>query len=223
MDYRIKGNEKQKIIRIAEKVAGILGSRIDSAAVRKRRRPKQTPVVYQIKVTLKGIDPPIWRRIQTRDCTLDDLHALLQIATGWEFEHCYSFKIGGVEFSDQDAMYDEEIQDAFDTKLSDVIPAHNRRPRFEYAYDFGDDWVHQLIVEERLQPEPGMKYPVCVAGARACPPENCGGSWGYADFVEAVHDPKHRRHEEFVEWLGDEFDPEAFDAKKVTREMRKVK
>jgi hypothetical protein len=129
-------------------------------------------------MTLQGIEPPIWRRIQTKDCTLEELHALTQVTMGWEFEHLYRFNIGGVDYADLDMMNDEDVEDACDTMLSEVLPARNRRPRFQYEYDFGDEWIHQLIVEERFQPEKGVKYPVCVAGQRACPPEDCGGPWG---------------------------------------------
>ena len=123
---RAKGNEKQKVLRIMEKIEGLLGSRIDPANFPKNRRPEQTSTVFQIKMTLKGIDPPIWRRIQTKDCTLDELHALIQLAMGWEFEHPHAFTIGGVEFSDLDIMNDEEIEDAGSTRLSDVLPIQNR-------------------------------------------------------------------------------------------------
>jgi hypothetical protein len=130
-----------------------------------------------------GIAPLIWRRVQTLDCTLADLHDLLQVTMGWEFEHLYRFIIGGVEYTDSDMARDDDVQDACETNLSAILPAHNRRPRFLYLYDFGDQWMHQLVVEERFSPEQGVTYPVCVAGQRACPPEDCGGPWA-AGFVE---------------------------------------
>ena len=140
-----------------------------------------TDSVFQIKITLRGFDPPIWRRIRLKDCTLEKLHALIQVAMGWKFDHLYLFQIGGVEFGDVESVMDAEVRDVRDAKLSDVIPASHRRPRFYYEYDFGDEWWHQLIVEERLSPRAGVVYPVCIAGARACPPEDCGGPWGWAD------------------------------------------
>jgi Plasmid pRiA4b ORF-3-like protein len=174
-------------------------------------------------MTLKDIEPPIWRRIQTKDCTLEELHALIQVTMGWEFEHLYRFTFGGVEYADLDMTRDEDVEDACGTTLSDVLPAQNRRPRFQYEYDFGDNWIHQLIVEERRLPEEGVKYPICVAGQRAWPPEDCGGPWSYPDFVEAVSNPDHRRHEETLEWVGGEFDPEAFDIEAVNKELLKVR
>jgi hypothetical protein len=183
--YRAKGNDRQKLLRIVEKVSKQLGSTIDPNEMPRSRLPKRTDTVFQIKVTLRGIDPPIWRRIQTRDCTLEELHALIQVTMGWECEHLYRFTIGGVDYADPAMTSDEEVEDACGTRLSAVLPVENRRPRFSYEYDFGDEWIHQLIVEERLLPKDGVKYPMCVGGQRACPPEDCGGPWAYPDFVEA--------------------------------------
>ena len=216
--WRAKGNEKQKVLRIVHKISELLGSEIDPKKLPKSRSPKKTAPVFQIKITLQHIDPPIWRRIQTKDCTLEQLHALIQVAMGWEFEHPYCFNIGGVEYEDME--HDDDVGDVCATKLSDVLPLQNRRPRFSYVYDFGDEWAHQLIVEERLSPEKGMKYPLCMAGGRACPPEDCGGPWSYFEFVEAICNPDHPRHGELLEWLGDEFDPEKLDLEAVNTELR---
>ena len=208
-------------LRIVEKLSQLLGSTIDPHEMPKRRSAAVTDTVFQIKMTLRGIDPPIWRRIQTKDCTLEELHALIQVTMGREFEHRYCFNIGGVEYADLDMTSDEDVEDACDTRLSEVIPARNRRPRFLYEYDFGDEWIHQLIVEERFPPKEGVKYPICLAGQRACPPEDSGGPWGYSDFVETITNPDHQRHEETLEWVGGEFDPERFDLEAVNNELRR--
>ncbi len=200
----------------------LLGSTIDPDDISEQRLPKETNTVYQIKVTLMGIAPLIWRRIQTQDCTLVDLHDLLQVTMGWEFEHLYRFIIGGVEYADLD-MSDADAEDACDTNLSAILPARYRRPRFHYLYDFGDQWMHQLVVEERFPAEQGLKYPICVAGQRACPPEDCGGPWGYPDFVDTISNPDHRRHEETLEWVGGEFDPETFDLESVNKRLRRMR
>ena len=218
--FRAKGNEKQKVLRIVEKVSELLGSDVDATEFSKRRSSKKTDTVFQIKLTLQGIDPPIWRRIQTKDCTLEQLHALIQVTMGWEFEHLYRFEIGGVEFADADSDIDEETQDVRGTKLSDVIPASHRRPRFRYEYDFGDEWLHQLIVEERFEPKAGAAYPVCIAGARACPPEDCGGHLDYADMLNVLQNPSDKRYNDMVEWIGGEFDPEAFDLEAVNKRLK---
>jgi hypothetical protein len=221
--YRAKGNEKQKVLRIVEKVSKLLGSTIDPDEMPGHGLPKKADTVFQIKITLRGIDPPIWRRIQTTDCTLGELHGIIQVAMGWEFEHLYRFNISGVEYADLGMAGFDDVEDACDTRLSEVLPAGNRRPRFEYEYDFGDQWIHQLIVEERLPPEKGVKYPICVAGQRACPPEDCGGPWGYPGFVDAICNPAHRGHGEMLEWVGGEFDPERFDREAVNRELRRMR
>jgi hypothetical protein len=219
--YRAKGNEKQKVQRMVQKVAGLLGSEIDPDDLSGHRPSNKSALIYQIKMTLKGIEPPIWRRIQTEDCTLEQLHALIQVAMGWEFEHSYEFRIGAKNYLDADLLEDEDDADASTTRLRDVLPIQNRRPRFEYVYDFGDEWRHQLIVEERLQSEPGVTYPRCLAGARACPPENCGGRRDYNSILEALKHPE--QNQERLEWLGGEFDPEKFDLERVNKELSRLK
>ena len=112
-------------------------------------------------------------------------------------------------------------KDSTTTTLSEILPKNARRFRFQYEYDFGDSWNHEVLFEGVVQPDSKVKYPLCLEGARACPPDDCGGIWGYADFVEAIGDKKHERHYEFVEWFGGRFDPEKFDPAKATKEMRK--
>ena len=102
-----------------------------------QQRPRNTDTVFQIKVTLMGIVPLIWRRIQTQDCTLVEFHDLLQVTMGWEFEHLYRFIIGGVKYADLDMTSQEDAQDACETNFSEILPAQNRRPRFHYEYDLG--------------------------------------------------------------------------------------
>jgi Plasmid pRiA4b ORF-3-like protein len=103
-------------------------------------------------------------------------------------------------------------------RLSRVVASGIKK--FTYTYDFGDNWDHAILVEKTLEAEPGVRYPRCVGGKRACPPEDCGGPWGYGDFLEAVGDPRHPEHEEMLEWAGGEFDPEAFDIETVNEELR---
>jgi hypothetical protein len=107
--------------------------------------------------------------------------------------------------------------DSTTTKLSDILPEGRRRFRLLYEYDFGDSWQHEVLFEKRVEAEAGQKYPLCLEGARACPPEDVGGPWGYAGFVEAIQDEGHERHEELLEWVGGSFDPEAFDPAAATR------
>lgn len=105
--------------------------------------------------------------------------------------------------------------------LANVVSAV--KEKFIYIYDFGDDWIHEILVEKILPPGKEAKYPVCLAGKRACPPEDSGGVWGYAQMLEIVQDPKHEEYDSLMEWLGDEFDPETFDPEKINAKLRKMK
>jgi Plasmid pRiA4b ORF-3-like protein len=180
--------------------------------------------LYQFKITLIEIHPPIWRRIQVKDCTLDKLHGYIQTAMGWTNSHLHRFKINDKEYGDPDLLDDEfendECEDSTSTRLSDILPKTGKRFPFEYDYDFGDCWKHEVLFEGCVRAEPGGRYPVCVEGARACPPEDMGGVGGYEAYQEAMADPDHERHGEFMGWRGP-FDPEAFDAAKTTKAMRR--
>jgi hypothetical protein len=180
---------------------------------------KEAPVesIHQLKVTLKGLEPPIWRRIQVpSDITMDGLHVVLQIAMGWEFDHLHQFVVGRQYIGDASLL--DEVQDETTTRLREIAP--RKRSKFRYEYDFGDGWEHDIVVEAIQPPEPGAAYPVCLAGERACPPEDCGGVWGYADLLEIMADPKHEAYEEMLEWLGAPLDPEKFDLDKVNKKLQ---
>jgi hypothetical protein len=180
--------------------------------------------IYQFKITLKDIQPPIWRRIQIRDCTLDRLHEHIQLAFGWWNYHLHQFEIEGQRFGDpyllDDGFEDFECEDSTVTKIGNIVPGDGKRFRFEYEYDFGDGWKHEILFEGCLRAERGERYPVCLEGERACPPEDVGGPWGYAEYLESMADPDHERHDEFMRWRGP-FDPEEFDAEKTTKKMRR--
>jgi hypothetical protein len=180
----------------------------------KTREPGQ---VYQLKITLKDIRPPIWRRVQVQDCSLGKLHEIVQTCMGWGDCHLHAFEIGGEQYGPPDPDGMMEYADERKLKLSRVVNAG--LTKFTYTYDFGDNWEHTIQVEKTLPAEPGVRYPRCVAGKRACPPEDCGGPWGYGDFLEAIENPKHPEHEDRLEWVGSEFDPEAFDIDAVNERL----
>jgi hypothetical protein len=194
-------------------------------AIAQSRTPPDPNAVYQFKITLLGSRPPIWRRIQVKDCTLDKLHEHIQTAMGWTNSHLNRFKIGEQEYSDPMLMEEdfEEFgyRDSTTTRVSDILPGGRKRLRFHYQYDFGDNWEHEVLFEGAVPAEPRAKYPRCVDGARACPPEDCGGIGGYAHFVKAIQDPEHERHEQLLYWVGGAFDPEKFDPAEATKAMRK--
>ncbi len=199
-------------------------------------RPRSTPrrpvaadsaVLFQFKITLLNSEPAIWRRIQVEDCDLAELHDHLQAAFGWEDYHMHGYEIAGERYgptSDDDVglRYDSEmgLLDESSVMLGDLLPNSRKRAPWIYEYDFGDGWRHEIVFEGRAPKEKGQKYPRCTEGARACPPEDCGGPWGYAELLEALADPQHERHEEFMVWCG-RLKPEAFDPAKATRQMRK--
>src|SRR4051812_24393737 len=165
----------------------------------KARRSIPTDNIFQFKITLLGSKPPIWRRIQVKDCTLDKLHEHIQTAMGWTNSHLHHFRVDESLYSDPMLMAEtyEEIDyaDSTTTKLRDILPGGGQRFRFEYEYDFGDGWQHEVLFEGCVRADPGKRYPLCLEGDRACPPEDVGGVWGYADFLEAIADPEDERHE----------------------------
>jgi hypothetical protein len=182
---------------------------------------KKPAAVYQIKVSLNGSHPPIWRRILVPDnTTLLKLHDILQIVMGWEESHLHAFSIDGQSYGDPE---DDEYGDLGTinekrVRLNQVIPGE--KFQFKYEYDFGDSWEHTLLVEKVLPPEAGVHYPVCVKGKRACPPEDVGGVWGYEEFLEAIKDPNHSEHDTYLEWAGEDFDPEAFDLEQINQRLK---
>jgi len=174
------------------------------------KKHSNTQTIYQLKITLKDIRPPIWRRVQVpSDITLDQLHWVIQISMGWTNSHLHSFTIQGIDYGEPtpEFGFDEMgLQNEEPVKLSQVI--RGEKFKFLYLYDFGDSWEHEILVEKVLEADPEINYPICIKGKRACPPEDCGGAWGYGSFLEAIQDPSHPEHEEMLEWVGGEFDPE---------------
>jgi hypothetical protein len=176
--------------------------------------------IYQIKVTLLGITPPIWRRLLVpASLTLEHLHHVLQFAMGWSNCHLHDFRIGGQRFAEPDA--DDPIAgpgattDEASVRLSRVLG--NAGTTAVYTYDFGDGWEHEIVVEKILAPEAGRVYPMCVGGKRHCPPEDCCGVPGYTDLLKAIADPEHNQDNLLLMWLGGRFDPEEFSVDAVNR------
>ena len=168
-----------------------------------------------MKITPRDIKPPVWRRVQVKDGSLGKLHDVFQVAVGWTDSHLHAFEVGGVRYGRPDPTDDLKFENEDRTKLSRVVAAGPKQ--FTYTYDFGDGWDHIVLVEKILAPEAGVRYPRCVAGKRACPPEDCGGPWGYPDFLAAVQNPSHPDHASMVEWVGGPFDPEQFVIENVNK------
>ena len=163
--------------------------------------------VFQLKVTLRGTMPPIWRRLLVpADLTLAQLHDVLQAAMGWQDCHMHEFSAGQRRFGKPNP----------EDRLMGIPPVENERTvrlarvlvrvgaKALYAYDMGDSWEHGIVLEKRLPADPGTAYPVCTGGERACPPEDCGGIGGFYDLLDALGDPTHEQHDELRDWVGDD-------------------
>lgn len=192
-----------------------------------RRKPKSkskkssADKVYQLKVTLRGSKPPIWRRLLVpADTSLLELHRIIQVAMGWEGAHLHQFIIDGQFYSTSSEDDWESVMDERKYDLTRVAPVENSK--FIYEYDFGDSWEHQIRVEKILPADPNETYPRCIKGKRACPPEDVGGIWGYQEFLDALRDPNHPEHESYLEWVGDDFDPEYFDLEGVNSQLERI-
>jgi hypothetical protein len=213
---------KHLMERLEEQICG--PAKPNVSEVKKPKAKADAGELYQFKITLTDTMPPIWRRIQVPDCTLDELHEFIQLAMGWTNSHLHQFEIDGKRYGDPELLdagfNDFDCIDSTETKIGDIVPRSGKRFRFTYEYDFGDGWQHEILFEGTPKPEPGKKYPLCLEGERACPPEDVGGVWGFAEFLEAIGNPEHDRHDELLEWSGP-FDPEAFDPVAATKAMRK--
>jgi len=175
--------------------------------------------VHTLKITLRKVRPPVWRRIVVpSEIKLSALAPVLEAAMGWIGGHLHEFEAGGKRYGDPDPDWDDDVIDELGRKLAGVLPRVGEKMRFDY--DFGDGWEHDVIVEAIEPAERNVAYPVCLAGKRAGPPDDCGGPWGYGKLLAALADPKHPDHEDRVEWIGEEFDPEHFDAAETTAAMQ---
>jgi len=189
-----------------------------------KKTTKPPDQVYELEIRLLDIEPPIWRRFAVpSDISLAALHQVVQVVMGWWESHLHQFIINGDYYGEPDSDWgsDDEVVDEHRVKLRDVV--ERRGQKFIYEYDFGDGWEHELKVVKIGPPEPGARYPLCLAGQRNCPPEDCGGSWGYEHLLNVIADPNHEEHEDMMEWLGGGFDPERFDLAGVNERLEELR
>jgi hypothetical protein len=177
--------------------------------------------VLQLRVALAEVDPVVWRRLLVPGSVrLDKLHRILQAAMGWEDYHLHCFDIGGSRFGMQ---FDEFPEGELNEKDFTVVTAVGESTRFSYEYDFGDSWDHEVVVERVWRMPIGLKFGVCVDGAKACPPEDCGGAGGYELLLEVLADPTHDDYEHMVGWVGGVFDPTDFDVGWANARLQRVR
>ncbi|MFH1067978.1 MAG: plasmid pRiA4b ORF-3 family protein [Candidatus Glassbacteria bacterium] len=174
--------------------------------------------IFQFKTTLKATKPPVWRRIQVPgDYTFWDLHVAIQDSMGWLDSHLHQFEVYNPRKSRMEYIgipEDElELLSGWKVRIDRFFTPSNSKGI--YTYDFGDDWEHTIVLEKILPRDPQTKYPCCLAGRRKCPPEDCGGTWGYLEFLQVVNDPTHEEHASMLEWCGGSFDPDEFNPKEV--------
>jgi len=215
-----------------------------------RAKAVQPTKVHELKITLRGSKPPIWRRVAVpSDIRLSNLHWVIQIVMGWGNYHLHQFIVpdyrpkptrGEMQVLGRSGQWEklagymrrdrywsnpqfelEEAEDESNVKLSELAP--EVKSKFIYEYDFGDGWEHEVKVVKIGPPTEGIKYPICLAGKLACPPDDSGGIWGYYDMLEVLKDPKHEDYKDTREWIGKNFDPERFNLEKVNAGLAKLR
>jgi Plasmid pRiA4b ORF-3-like protein len=177
--------------------------------------------IFRVKATLKDIKPPIWRRIELSGATtLKQFHRILQIAFGWQECHLHEFIAGKLRFGvPDDDDFGKQVIPEGKVRLSEVLSAPGQK--LKYLYDFGDDWRHEILLEAVLAPDDAAQYPRVADGARCGPPEDCGGSYGYADLLEILSDEAHERFEEMHEWAGPGFNAEEFSREAINSRLKR--
>lgn len=177
---------------------------------------------YQLKITLEGSEPPVWRRIIVpASIHLGRLHHVIQVVMGWEDDHLHLFRTLQGQFGSSNPEIEGDWGDESKITLSEIAP--KVRTKFQYEYDFGDSWLHTVQVEKITPAEPGEKQAVCLEGARACPPEDCGGIPGYWNLLEVIKKPDHPDYEGLMEWVGPDWDPEDFNLQAINAALKRRK
>jgi hypothetical protein len=181
------------------------------------RHRQKSIILYQLKIALKGIRPPIWRRVVVPShITFAQLHDVIQTVMGWEDYHLYEFEIDDIFIDIPDEEYgfsfvgQREKHDARNVTLEKFIGQEGEK--FTYTYDFGDNWVHTITLEKIEETNDPLPHPVCLKGKRACPPEDIGGVYGYMEAMDMLNGHGTKEEiKEFMDWYGGDYDPEYFD------------
>ncbi len=185
------------------------------------RDQQEARQIFKLKIRLLGVTrPPVWRRLLVpADIRLDRLHEVIQAAMGWEDYHMHVFSDGAVEYG----CHDPELGHRDERRATLDCLLEKAGDRIRYTYDFGDDWEHEIVLEDVLVADSDALYPICLTGKSACPPEDCGGVWGYGHLRAALADPADEQHQDMLEWLGletgSEFDPTSFDIDEINESL----
>jgi hypothetical protein len=178
--------------------------------------------IARLKITLDDVEPTVLRRIEVPlAIRLDRLHLTIQAAMGWTNSHLYELRARDVGWGVPDPDWGDGPLDASKAKLVDVLEDVGVKT-LRYLYDFGDGWEHTIKIERLIDSEPGVIYPRLIEAAGRCPPEDIGGPWGYAEVLAAIDDPKHERHAELGDWIGDDFDPQVASADARSQEVEEL-
>ncbi len=184
-----------------------------------RERPT-VPLLYEMQVTLDEMEPPIWRRFTVPAAIpLKQFHTVLVAVMGWSGGHVYEFRVRRARYGDPDALGDPKVASAAAKTLTHTV--HRRQGTFYYVYDWGA-WWHTLKLLDYRPMTLGETVPRLLGGARACPPEDVGGVWGYEEFLEAMQNPAHPEHAALLSWVGGSWDPEHFDRALLQRRLTAV-
>jgi len=176
---------------------------------------------FRLRIQLMDVDPVIWRRILVPgSIRMSKFADVLLAAMGWSNSHLHAFTVGNQRYG---MNYDEFPEGEVDEKTVTVLQALREARRITFEYDFGDSWDHEVVIEELTKSPVGLTFAVCIDGANACPPDDVGGTWGYAEFLRAMADPAHSQHATYLEWLGGYFDPAEFDLAEANARLQKVR
>jgi len=184
---------------------------------------KTAAPIYQLRIELQYLKPAIWRRVLVpASIRLSQLHVAILRSMGWQGGHMHEFVIGETHYGQPDPDYPDDPPLLREDRVT-LEKALGAAATIRYVYDFGDDWEHKIKVEKVLPHDPGLKLPLCIAGANACPPEDVGGPPGYIEFLDAISDPSHEEHKSMLEWIGGAFDPKAFDLAEINERLAEFK
>ena len=179
--------------------------------------------ILQLKITLVGIEPKIYRIVQVpATITLRNLHKVIQKVMEWENYHLYQFVKDKESFGPQSRDFlMAEVKNDKSVPVVDLLP--KARHKMFYEYDFGDGWLHEVLLQKVLPGDEAVRYPICINGEHAGPPEDSGGPPGYCDLLDALDDPNHEGHADAKDWLGEGYDPNFFDLDEINRRLRRIK